>query len=328
MESNFTIRLREARLMRRLSMEKLSELTGSTITKQSISRYEKGIMHPKSKALAALSRALGISEAYLEGHGVGIDMPALRTSADGFLTEEQITAIEAKLSFWAERYIKKERRANRQTSFTNPLQNISASSPDKIIQAADTLREQWRCGDGPISSVLRLLERKGIKILLTELPENVLGLSTWADKKHPLIVIDSQPQKTTTEQIRFTACHELAHLLLTFPDDSKLTVEKRCNIFASFFLFPKATFIEEMGAPTRSRLTIDELADLKTTYGISVAAQVHEAWDIGMISREHYNWWYDGPIRENIRETGWGAYPIPETIGREHRIDSILKNEK
>lgn len=67
MESNFTIRLREARLMRQFSMKKLSELTGSAITKQSISRYEKGIMHPKRNALAALSRALGISEAYLKG---------------------------------------------------------------------------------------------------------------------------------------------------------------------------------------------------------------------------------------------------------------------
>lgn len=47
-----------------------------------------------------------------------------------------------------------------------------------------------------------------------------------------------------------------------------------------------------------------------------------------MISRKHYDWWYDGPIRDNIRETGWGAYPLPETIGRERRIDSRIKNEK
>lgn len=80
-----------------------------------------------------------------------------------------------------------------------------------------------------------------------------------------------------------------------------------------------------MGAATRSCLTLDELTDLKTAYGISVAAQVHEAWDIGMISRKHYDWWYDGPIRDNIRETGWGAYPLPETIGRERRIDSRIK---
>ncbi len=328
MESNFTIRLREARLMRQFSMKKLSELTGSAITKQSISRYEKGIMHPKQNALAALSRALGISEAYLNGCGVGIDLPALRASTGCILTEEQIAVIDAKLSFWAERYIEKERRADCQTSFVNPLQNLSASTIGDVQKAADILREQWRCGDGPINSVLRLMDRKGIKILLKELTDNVLGLSSLADNKHPLIVIDNRQRKTTTEQIRFTACHELAHLLLSFPADSALTVEKRCNIFASFFLFPKGTFVEEMGAATRSCLTLDELTDLKTTYGISVAAQVHEAWDIGMISRKHYDWWYDGPIRDNIRETGWGAYPLPETIGREHRIDSRIKNEK
>lgn len=114
--------------MRQFSMKKLSELTGSAITKQSISRYEKGIMHPKQNALAALSRALGISEAYLNGCGVGIDLPALRASTGCILTEEQIAVIDAKLSFWAERYIEKERRADCQSSFVNPLQNLRAST--------------------------------------------------------------------------------------------------------------------------------------------------------------------------------------------------------
>ena len=48
MTSNqFSIRLHEARKMMGLSMEKLAELTGGIITKQSISRYEKGLMLPK-----------------------------------------------------------------------------------------------------------------------------------------------------------------------------------------------------------------------------------------------------------------------------------------
>ena len=117
--------------MRQFSMKKLSELTGSAITKQSISRYEKGIMHPKQNALAALSRALGISEAYLNGCGVGIDLPALRASTGCILTEEQIAVIDAKLSFWAERYIEKERRADCQSSFVNPLQNLRTRVRDK-----------------------------------------------------------------------------------------------------------------------------------------------------------------------------------------------------
>ena len=49
-KDSFPIRLREARLMMRLSMEKLAELTGGIITKQSISQYEKGIMLPKRDA--------------------------------------------------------------------------------------------------------------------------------------------------------------------------------------------------------------------------------------------------------------------------------------
>ena len=46
-KDQFPIRLHEARMMMGLSMDKLVERTGGAITKQSISRYEKGIMRPK-----------------------------------------------------------------------------------------------------------------------------------------------------------------------------------------------------------------------------------------------------------------------------------------
>ena len=61
--NSFSIRLREARLMMGLSMDKLVERTNGAITKQSISRYEKGIMRPKRDALQAIAKALNISEA-------------------------------------------------------------------------------------------------------------------------------------------------------------------------------------------------------------------------------------------------------------------------
>ena len=168
------------------------------------------------------------------------------------------------------------------------------------------------------------MERKGIKILSTELPDGIWGLSTFADESHPLIVVDMRPQKTTIERLRFTACHELAHILLHFSDDCN--IEKMCNKFANFFLFPKQTFIEEMGAEHRNQLTLEEMIDLKELYGISIAAQVHAAWDLRMISREHYDWWYDEMIKKNRLEEGWGVYSFPETIGREKRVNSIIKS--
>ena len=54
--NSFSIRLREARLMMGLSMDKLVVRTNGAITKHSISRYEKGIMRPKRDALHAIFR--------------------------------------------------------------------------------------------------------------------------------------------------------------------------------------------------------------------------------------------------------------------------------
>lgn len=260
---SFSIRLHEARLMMKLSMEKLAELTGGIITKQSISRYEKGTMHPKRNALRALAQALHISEAYFDGTNLKIDMPMLRTTSNNKLNEEELKNIEAKLSFWTEQYLAKERETGFHTSFENPIAGTTVLSMEDALHAADMLRKRWHCSDGPIPSILRLLERKGFKILSAELPDGVLGLSTWADEKHPLIVMDLRPGKDSVERLRFTTAHELGHLLLTLPEidseDKKPTIEKRCDMFASFFLMPKSTYIEEMGGTHREEVTVEEM---------------------------------------------------------------------
>ena len=318
---SFSIRLREARQMMGLSMDKLVERTSGAITKQSISRYEKGIMRPKREALQAIAKALNISEEYFEGTNLKIDMPMLRTTSNGKLSEDELQSLEAKLSFWAEQYLAKEKEAGFPTRFKNPIKGTKVSTLEDAIHAADLLREKWHCGDGPIASILRLLERKGIMILAANLPEYVFGMSTWADKKHPLMILDMRPEKTTIERLRFTAAHELAHLLLAFPASAELDVEKRCNKFAGFFLFTKQALIEEMGSEKRDELMLEEMIDLREVYGISIAAQVHAAWDIRMISREHYDWWFDEKIKKNRLEVGWGEYIFPETIGRERRMD-------
>ena len=319
----FPIRLRLARSIMGLSLGKLSEKMGYVITKQSLSRYEAGIMKPKSDVLATLASALDISTAYFEGTSMVLDVPMLRSSSNTSLSEEELVEIEALLSFKAEQYLRTERQIGMQAHFNNPLEGVCVSNLEEVIEAADLLRAQWRCGDGPIPSVLRLMERKGIKVLNASLPDQVVGLSTWADKIHPLVLIDMGSEKTNCERLRFTACHELGHLLLTFPDGAK--VEQLCNQFASFFLFPRRTFKEEIGGDFRESLALEELIDLRELYGVSIAAQVHEAWDLRLISRQHYDWWYEELIKKNVKEEGWGSYRFPETLGREKRMRAIVK---
>ena len=323
---SFSIRLREARQMMGLSMDKLVERTNGAITKQSISRYEKGIMRPKRDALQAIAKALNISEEYFEGANLKIDMPMLRTTSSGKLSEDELQALEAKLSFWAEQYLTKEKEAGFPTRFKNPIKGTKVSTLEDAIHAADLLREKWHCGDGPIASILRLLERKGIMILAANLPEYIFGMSTWADKKHPLMILDFNPEKSSVEKLRFTAAHELAHLLLLFPEDSPLRMEKRCDLFASFFLLPKLALIEELGSKKREKITLEEMIDIKELYGASLAASIIAARDYGIITTEYKRAWYAEHIEPNPREIGNGHYAFPETLGREKRVYSIIKS--
>lgn len=322
-KSFIPIRLREARNMCGYSLDQFVKAADVCVTRQSIYNYERGVMQPKPEMVKMFADTLGVSEHYFYGNSTKIDIPMLRTTGDDLLSEEELQHFEVMLSYWAERYLLMEKKVGLKSDFSNPLADITVSTLDDVILAADRLREVWRCGSGPLPAVLRLMERKGIKILSTELPDGILGLSTFADESHPLIVVDMRPQKTSIERLRFTACHELAHILLHFSDECN--VEKMCNKFANFFLFPKQTFIEEMGAEHREQLTLEEMIDLKELYGISIAAQVHAAWDIRMISREHYDWWYDEMINKNRLEEGWGDYSFPETIGREKRVEARMK---
>ena len=156
-----------------------------------------------------------------------------------------------------------------------------------------------------------------------DLPKEILGLSTWGEEKYPLIVLNIDRRLTTSERTLFTLLHELGHLLLTIsPSDDP---ERLCNQFAACFLLPRATLIEEIGSQ-RDFITLEEAIDLHTTYGISVAALIHQMKDLCIISIEHYNYWFDEIISKNKTEQGWGEYPFDERPQREKRLNAIINH--
>ena len=53
----------------------------------------------------------------------------------------------------------------------------------------------------------------------------------------------------------------------------------------------KTRLLIKMGSAKRALLTMEKLIDLKDVYGVSVATQVREAWNLQMRTREHYDWW-------------------------------------
>ena len=321
--SNFNpLKLRIAREILGLSLDELSIAMHSYVTKQSLSKYEQGAMKPLDKRMNILAEALGVPKQFFTDDGLSIDIPKLRKSSPRDLSETEITITESIILYHAERFKKKAEELQLDIDFNCPVLGKTIANFEDVISASEALRHIWSCGDGAIPSVIRLLERHGIWIFEYNLPDKVLGLSTWVDKKYPLIILDTRKEKTTTERLRFTAMHELGHLLFTFPDN--VDEEKMCNKFASLFLFPKQTFIQEMYNSHREELYLEELIDLRETYGVSIAAIVHEAYDLGVINRAHYDYWFDYIIKSNPKEEGWGEYLFPETLGKEKRMNVII----
>ena len=123
-------------------MDALSKLTDYAVTKQSISKYEKGIMRPKHDAMAALAKALNISEDYLQGNGVRLNTPMLRSALEGKITDDEANALEARLSFWTEQYLEAERKSGLGVAFHNPLDGMAVRTADDAMAVANMLRER------------------------------------------------------------------------------------------------------------------------------------------------------------------------------------------
>ena len=72
-----------------------------------------------------------------------------------------------------------------------------------------------------------MLEEHGIKVLEIEAPAKFDGLSTIINEKHPIIVLNKD---FSSERKRFTAFHELGHIVLQFDDSiEEKEQESLCN---------------------------------------------------------------------------------------------------
>ena len=318
-------RLRIARNTLGMSLDSLVEQLGNAVTKQAISKYERGLMTPKPQLVQKIADALGVKEDYFYGKGIDIDIPMLRSTSRDRLTDEEEHRLAEHLACVAERYILLEEKTALQKRFFNPLANIWVSNKSEAEQAAILLRKEWQIGNGEIPSITRLLERKGIRIFMAPMPSHILGVSTWGSRIYPIIALSDNQENTTVERTRFTVAHELGHLLLNIPPGCDN--ERICNQFAGTLLLPPQTLKEEIGEK-RSLLTLEEMIDLRMVYGMSIAALIHQAYDLEIISEDHYNWWFDRLINNNKKEIGWGRYIVPETIGRERRLKSIAEEQK
>ncbi|HET7228418.1 MAG TPA: ImmA/IrrE family metallo-endopeptidase [Longimicrobium sp.] len=193
--------------------------------------------------------------------------------------------------------------------------------------AAIALRTHWGLGDKPISSMVGLLESKGVRVFsLAEDCREIDAYSFWQGET-PLVFLNTLK---SSERSRFDAAHELAHLVIHrhggTPDRSE---EREANAFAGAFLMP-GTSIRAF-APKRL-VTIPKLIEAKHIWNVSLSALVYRMHELKLIS----DWQYHALLRD-ISTKGYRTAE-PESAPREQsqvfpkifealRADGIGKRE-
>ena len=311
MKEIFAKRLKAARLLASLSQDNLVEAMGGLVSKNAIAKYERGEMMPNSKVLIALAKALSVKPDYFF-RPFTVEIGSVEFRKRNKLGAKQINAIKQQVTDQVERYLEIEALLRISSLFENPIAGMTIRTGEDVEKAVNALLTTWKLGLNALPNVIELLEEKEIKVIEIEAAPAFDGLSGWADEQIPVIVVNKQ---FTIERKRFTALHELGHLLMNFAEglDPK-SIEKLCHRFAGAILIPRETFFTELG-DHRSGISLPELISVKETYGISIQALMARARDLDVISESAYVR-FRKFVSRNRKEEGWGQYEGKEQSGR------------
>jgi len=268
----FGERLKLARKRAGLSLRALSAGIGSRVSAQAIGKYERGEMMPGSDVLDLLAKVLDVSPQYLMSDQV-VELSDMEFRKRTGTSARDRAAVEVAAIEELQRYCAIE-RILRQASSGWQIPQLGRrflGCLDEAELLAMELRKEWRLGIDPIPNMTELLEERGIKVLLVELPDNVSGLTCSARQSHDntrlsVIVVNVMH---SLERRRLTLAHELGHRV--FEPGSPVNHEKAATEFAGAFLMTREHLENRLG-PRRNALSYNELVQLKRQYGVSAAA--------------------------------------------------------
>lgn len=285
-------RLERARRMRGYSLRALAEALGGQYSHTTLQKYEKGVISPDVKALGLLARALDLrTDYFMQRSSFKLEEVEYRKlSKLGMKAQKQIE--EEAFEFF-ERYLEIESILS-VAGDDLPVYDLTPYSLDQFGDAIEnfalTLREEWNLGLNPIPNVHSMLEDHGIKVKMMDNRDGFDGFSAVAkagEKEVPTIALSRKTIKDTS-RLRFTALHELAHLILRFPEWLKRTEKERaCHRFAGAFLLPKEMFLNIFGK-SRIGISVAELVAIKEEWGISCMAIMARARDLAVITAGRY----------------------------------------
>jgi Zn-dependent peptidase ImmA (M78 family)/DNA-binding XRE family transcriptional regulator len=306
---------RRARVARRFSGLTQSDLAETlNLTQPWIGQIESGARSPASHLVEALGEALHFTPAFFYGpltnefteedchfrrNKTSTAAAKHQALSSGTLFAQFVEYLEQHVDFPSDRV---------------PL--LTIESDEQIERIAERCRLEWGLGlDRPIHSMTRLAETLGIVVTRCASSDKVDAFSRGTSGRKIIVVNETKGGSRT----RFDLAHEIGHLVFhrgkRTGDD---VTEGQANRFASAFLLPRDAFLREF--PDGHRIDWDKMLMLKRRWGVSLAAMVRRARDLGRLSPIQYT-----SACKHISWNGWSkAEPHEPPVEQPESVASAL----
>lgn len=278
-------RLTQARRLAGLTKKDVAERLG--VTPAAVGQYETGVSRPRPDLLPQLAKVL---EVPVEFFIAGRPSQRLDSSMAHFraLRSTPKSQRERALAFaeqvWELTYAL-ERRVQLPPvdlpGFAGGEVHPGLALPSEPVAAAQELRRQWGLGDGPVTHLVRRMEVHGIVVVLpTEADTAAATVDAFSSRSARPLVVLTRNRANDVYRHRFTAAHELGHLVLHSDATGDSRQEREADAFAAEFLTPQASILPLLPR----RMDLGHLAGLRRTWGVSVHSLVYRCRDLGVIS--------------------------------------------
>lgn len=307
----FASRLKQLRLARGFTLDALAEKMGGVVTKQALSKYEKGAASPTPVVLTRLAEALCIKSAELfRETTVKIEMVAYRKRA-ALLKRDQET-IESFVKESLEERIRLQSLFQGQAKLNLPVKKFRVARLEDAEKAAEALRKKWNLGEAPIANVIALLEDQLVHVFeIDRTSEKFDGISALAFDQEGVLKAAAVVSRNMIagERQRLNIVHELGHVVLDVAEG--VDEEKAAFRFAGAFLTPATVLYREVGR-TRTSIQLRELLLIKKLFGMSIQALLFRLRDLGIINDSTYTWSCIQVNRMGMRKKEAGELPREE----------------
>ncbi|MEI8408529.1 MULTISPECIES: helix-turn-helix domain-containing protein [unclassified Kribbella] len=272
-------RLSQARLLAGLTKAALATEVG--VSAAAIGQYESGITYPRPEHLPRIAKALGVP---IEFFAAGRPFARVDAGVAHFRSLRSTRVGErAKALAYVEQVWELTSALERHIEFPDVnLPRLEAADLASPATAAQLVREHWGVRSGPFPHLVRTMEIHGVVVTLLPFTANETArIDAFSTSRLPRPIAVLTPDRADdVYRHRFTAAHELGHILLhhdVAPSDQEK--EREANAFAAEFLAPAAEILEDLPR----RLQMHEVAAISKRWGIPAKSVITRSREVGVV---------------------------------------------